>query len=434
MKKFTTLLLAILMVLPAMAEDIPAGKKLYFDVEKINHGNERYAAYFFDNNGNEWVSMTQTLGSIYEVASPAGYDKVIFCRMNGADLTNGWDQKWDQTDDLGYDGTNNLFISSKAEYGKIQGSWSVYEPVVDGLKDITVYLKMNNVSATNIYYWGDKQNTWPGDEMEVKTVEGIDYYSYTFDGVRSVNRIFNNNEGQTVDITNVTEDSYYTLAEKNGDKYNVTKGVPEKLAENITYNNSYLLRVKGDGFDWTADNAKFGAWFYNNNLGYDNGILVEGYPLVVKEDEVLTEVDNFVLFYLDEHHVNDYLERNINFTGVVFLRLPNDFVVSDYVTFPKTVWNSVTTDDCLGPQYYFKLTGMEAGTWDLITNATGVNRVEMAGGIGYAYGVVSAEGAIEVYNVNGAVVARGNDTIDLRGLGRGVYIIRNGNQVRKVVR
>ena len=72
--------------------------------------------------------------------------------------------------------------------------------------------------------------------------------------------------------------------------------------------------------------------------------------------------------------------------------------------------------------------------WEEIQNPTGLDRVEMANGIGYAYGVVSAEGAIEVYNVNGAVVARGNDTIDLRGLGRGVYIIRNGNQVRKVVR
>ena len=66
--------------------------------------------------------------------------------------------------------------------------------------------------------------------------------------------------------------------------------------------------------------------------------------------------------------------------------------------------------------------------------ATALDRVEAANGIGYAYGVVSAEGAIEVYNVNGAVVARGNNNVDLRGLGRGVYIIRTGNQVRKVVR
>ena len=52
----------------------------------------------------------------------------------------------------------------------------------------------------------------------------------------------------------------------------------------------------------------------------------------------------------------------------------------------------------------------------------------------YANGVVTAEGAIEVYNVGGAIVARGNDNVDLRALNAGVYIVRNGNQVRKVVR
>ena len=66
--------------------------------------------------------------------------------------------------------------------------------------------------------------------------------------------------------------------------------------------------------------------------------------------------------------------------------------------------------------------------------STGIESVVAADGIRYAYGVVEAEGAIEVYNVNGTVVARGNDNVDLAGLGRGVYIIRNGNQVRKVVR
>ena len=76
---------------------------------------------------------------------------------------------------------------------------------------------------------------------------------------------------------------------------------------------------------------------------------------------------------------------------------------------------------------------VSAGEWVSVVG-TGIDRVETANGITYAYGVVSAEGAIEVYNINGAVVARGNDSIDLRGLNGGVYIVRNGNQVRKVVR
>ena len=65
---------------------------------------------------------------------------------------------------------------------------------------------------------------------------------------------------------------------------------------------------------------------------------------------------------------------------------------------------------------------------------TGIEGVESIAAIRYANGVVVAEGAIEVYNVNGMVVARGNETIDLRNLAAGVYIVRNGNNVRKVVR
>ena len=63
-----------------------------------------------------------------------------------------------------------------------------------------------------------------------------------------------------------------------------------------------------------------------------------------------------------------------------------------------------------------------------------VEYVEYDNNIIYANGVVTAEGAIEVYNVNGMVVARGNESLDLRNLNAGVYIVRNGNNVRKVVR
>ena len=203
----------------------------------------------------------------------------------------------------------------------------------------------------------------------------------------------------------------------------------ETLAENITYNNSYLLDVVEIG--WKDAEAQFAAWFYNKNMPENNAVLVQGFTAQVDG------FDNVILFYLDENHIKDNLkvDEAFNFTHVKFLRLNSSFAFdksTDYTVEPKDyVWNSVDTY-CPGANKYFQLTDWNAGEWKDI--ATGVNRVELAGGIGYAYGVVSAEGAIEVYNVNGAVVARGNDNVDLRGLGRGVYIIRNGNQVRKVVR
>ena len=197
-----------------------------------------------------------------------------------------------------------------------------------------------------------------------------------------------------------------------------------ELEANITSNTCYLLNIKG--IDWTTAGAKFGAWFCNKNINPNKEILVQG--------EVLSG-DTIIMFYLDENHVNDILGETINFTHVTFLRLNSSFAFdesTEYTVFPKDyVWNSVETH-CPGVDNYFQLTDWNAGEWRAIPSA--LDRVELAGGIGYAYGVVSAEGAIEVYNVNGAVVARGNDNVDLRGLGRGVYIIRNGNQVRKVVR
>ena len=353
--------------------------------------------------------------------------------INGEVVSN----PWTPTQVATYTLTANLKDGATVKATSEPQTIAVYER-----RDITVYLKMSGAwENTKIHYWGDKESNWPGEVMEtIETVDGIDYYSYTIEGVHSVSILFNNKEGdagnQTVDINDITGNVYYELGENVDGKYTVKE--PAKLDENITYNNSYLLRVEGDGFDWRADNAKFGAWFYNNNLGYNNGILVEGYTFVEKETG--NNVETVKLFYLDEHHVKDILKRDISFTGVIFLRLKPEYEFSDYTKFPvesddddiKEVWNKVQADDCPGPQSYFELTGMEAGEWRAIPSA--LDRVELANGIGYAYGVVSAEGAIEVYNVNGAVVARGNDTIDLRGLGRGVYIIRNGNQVRKVVR
>ena len=65
---------------------------------------------------------------------------------------------------------------------------------------------------------------------------------------------------------------------------------------------------------------------------------------------------------------------------------------------------------------------------------TMLDEVEAEPTIEYAGYVVFAEGAIEVYNLNGVVVARGYDSVDLRNQVRGIYIVRAGEQVRKVVR
>ena len=498
MKKITTLLLAILMVLPAMAASIPAGTKLYL----TPNGNwkadgARFAAYFF-GNGDKWASMTAVAGEtdLYEVVvpTPGDFTNVIFCRMNGSNATNDWSAKWDQTNNLVYDGTNNHYTVNDGAWSYGDGTWSYYgeskevmvglsyEPsdriyegdvitftasvlnaqnpttvimvddaAIDGktwtatagshkaqaivthdagitesdvvnftVKEATsfnVYLKKSSTTWSSVYayYWttfGD--NTWPGKEMEVTTVDGVEYYVYTIRNEENVSVIFNNNNGeQTVDITGVTEDAYYELGKKNGEgKY---------TAENVTIYDAnitagYYYLVPGE---WEDDEAWYAMYLFNKN----------------------NDTETWVKGWLSEHNVYFKLEGEDAYTHMIFCRMNPAFndcgwnSGSEENEAAKRVWNQTADLTYTAPEAgNIKRYNVDLSKWEEVEIGTGVNRVEMAGGIGYAYGVVSAEGAIEVYNVNGAVVARGNDTIDLRGLGRGVYIIRNGNQVRKVVR
>ena len=112
----------------ASAATINASTKLYLKPNSNwTQANARFAAYFF-GNGDEWVSMTDSNGDgIYECTSPnKSYTNVIFCRMNPSSTTNSWDTKWDQTNDLTYDGNKNLYTVAAGAWSKGSGSWSYF--------------------------------------------------------------------------------------------------------------------------------------------------------------------------------------------------------------------------------------------------------------------------------------------------------------------
>ncbi len=63
----------------------------------------RFAAYFFNDDGNTWVDCTaSSVDGVWQVEIPADFadGKVIFCRMNPSATENSWDNKWNQTSDL----------------------------------------------------------------------------------------------------------------------------------------------------------------------------------------------------------------------------------------------------------------------------------------------------------------------------------------------
>ena len=92
--------------------------------------NARFAAYFWNDSGNVWVSMTdEDKDGIYEVHLPEGYDygcNIIFCRMNPSTTANNWSNKWNQTSDLKTptDG-KNMYTVKDGTWDKGGGTWSV---------------------------------------------------------------------------------------------------------------------------------------------------------------------------------------------------------------------------------------------------------------------------------------------------------------------
>ena len=91
--------------------------------------NARFAAYFWNNSGNVWVSMTDCGDGTYEAHLPEGYDygcNIIFCRMNPGTSANNWNNKWNQTADLKTppDG-KNMYTVAEGTWDNGGGNWSV---------------------------------------------------------------------------------------------------------------------------------------------------------------------------------------------------------------------------------------------------------------------------------------------------------------------
>ena len=122
MKKLFTLITVLVALFGAFAlsnvkdveaADLNGGEKLFLKPsDDWRKDGARFAIYLFGgSNGEKWVSMTDgDADGIYEVTVPTGnYKKVIFCRMNGSNSTNDWNNKWNQTGDLTYTAGKPLY-------------------------------------------------------------------------------------------------------------------------------------------------------------------------------------------------------------------------------------------------------------------------------------------------------------------------------------
>jgi len=143
MKRTVAIFLSIIMVLSVMATGVVSVsavtincETLYFQPSIWNISDARFAAYFYDLEGNSlWVDATvrNADDQTYRISVPEGeWTNVIFARFNPEYTENDWnnatitDRVWNQTDDLEWDGKNNCFTISAWGSGTSTGTWSEY--------------------------------------------------------------------------------------------------------------------------------------------------------------------------------------------------------------------------------------------------------------------------------------------------------------------
>ena len=286
-----------------------------------NIDGARFAAYFF-GNGETWVDMTLVEGetNIYAVTVPAGFENIIFCRMNPGAAANNWNNKWNQTADLKVptDGTN-LYTVTENTWDNGGGEWSVYapsavepvEPTVLATPVVEATVEGNVVTLT----WEAVENAAQygitvGTEMPV-FVEDTTYaftgeyeteYTFNVVAVPADEEKFAASEAAVVTATTEAapaEEVVYTtvaefLAAAEDDTVYTLKGTITAVA-NTTYGNFDLTdetgtvliyglcSPEGEAKYWAASGAKVGddivvktvRTSYNNAPQGKNAIFVE---------------------------------------------------------------------------------------------------------------------------------------------------------------
>ncbi len=121
----------------ATSATLPAGTKLWLKPNSNwTQDNARFACYFFNDSAGlkAWHSaFYDETQNAYWVTSPTtgSYSQFIWCRMNPANSTNDWSNKWSQTSNLTYNGTNNCYTVKDGTWDNGGGTWSTITEVVE---------------------------------------------------------------------------------------------------------------------------------------------------------------------------------------------------------------------------------------------------------------------------------------------------------------
>ena len=110
---------------------ISFGTQTLFLVPNDKTGNNaKFAIYYFPGPSgyecqgwSDYMTVSPCNSSTYRADIPKGYTKVIFVRLDPSKGRN-WDGKWNQTGNLTFDGTKDLFTWASGQWDGVTKTWS----------------------------------------------------------------------------------------------------------------------------------------------------------------------------------------------------------------------------------------------------------------------------------------------------------------------
>ena len=213
--------------------------------------NAWFSAYFFTtaNNNTAWSTMSDPDGDgIYSCLSPSGsWTNIIFVRMDPAGSIGSWDYDWNQTNDLTYDGTKNLYTVTEGAWSKGSGSWSAQTTNTVQLKPNSNWIADGARFA--IYLWdAGEHNKWysmskvtnSNDIYSVNIYPGFNFIFVRMDGSKATNSWDNDwNQSTTVTIKPGSSNNCYKITSGQWGDGNSGATGSWTVTKNTVFNSNY---------------------------------------------------------------------------------------------------------------------------------------------------------------------------------------------------
>lgn len=172
--------------------------------------NPRYSLYTTDKDGETWYDLDVQEGgnNVYyaELKYPLSETGLfIFCRMNNTTTENGWDYRWNQTNNINYDNSgNNVFVPNDG-WDPIDGEWSGYfdRPLFEKKATVGFRLTWKPETTDTVQYHAWSNNTVYADQDGILTLHDDGYWFANDVSCAMDNILFHVNDyknGQTVNL------------------------------------------------------------------------------------------------------------------------------------------------------------------------------------------------------------------------------------------